>query len=118
MSEPEVAMPTQDDAEDCLHCAIMELIDERAAAGETDIGIITERLAESLVDLILRVPTGDQAQLLAHTLTALGDLYLQKREGGSGGSHPISLAWAEPRRLRSCTSCTKSRKRAASAQAS
>ena len=86
MSEPEFVSPKQDDAEDCLHCAIMELIDERAAAGETDLGVITERLAESLVDLILRVPPGDQAQLLAHTLTALGDLYLQKREGASGGS--------------------------------
>jgi hypothetical protein len=44
----------------------MELIDERAAAGETDLGDIAARLAESLVDLILRVPPADQAQLLAH----------------------------------------------------
>ncbi len=86
MSERELASLTQDDGEECLHCEIMELINERVAAGETDIGIIAARLAESLVDVILRVPPPEQAQLLAHTLTALGDLFLQKSEGESGGS--------------------------------
>ena len=43
-----------------------------------------------LVDLILRVPEEEQAQLLAHTLSALGDLFLQKNglDGeGSGSTH-------------------------------
>ena len=35
-------------------------------------------IVESLVDLILRVPEEEQAQFLAHTLSALGDLFLQK----------------------------------------
>ena len=35
-------------------------------------------MVESLVDLFLRVPEEEQAQLLAQTLSALGDLFLQK----------------------------------------
>ena len=35
-------------------------------------------MVESLVDLILRVSEEEQAHLLAHTLSALGDLFLQK----------------------------------------
>ena len=86
MSERELASPTQDGEEECLHCEVMELINERVAAGETDLGIVAARVAECLVDVILRVPPPQQAQLLAHTLTALGDLFLQKAEGESGGS--------------------------------
>jgi len=47
-------------------------------------------IVESLVDLILRVPEEEQAQLLAHTLSALGDLFLQKSGlvgEGSGSTH-------------------------------
>jgi hypothetical protein len=79
-----------DDADECLHCVIMELVEERVAAGDADLGIIVARIAESLVDVILRVPVQDQAKLLAHTLTALGDLFLEKstdEEGGSSSTH-------------------------------
>jgi len=51
---------------------------------------LTALIAESLVDLILRVPEDEQAQLKAHTLAALGDLFFQKTGvdgGGSGTSH-------------------------------
>ena len=47
-------------------------------------------IVESLVDLILRVPEEEQAQLLAQTLSALGDLFLQKSGlvgEGSGSTH-------------------------------
>jgi hypothetical protein len=48
-------------------------------------------IGESLVDLILRVPEKEQAPLLAHTLAAIGDLFLQKsgatEGGGSGSTH-------------------------------
>ena len=79
-----------DEAHECLHCAIIDLVEERVAAGEADLGIIVARIAESLVDVILRVPVQDQAKLLAHTLTALGDLFLEKSShdgGGSGSTH-------------------------------
>ena len=80
----------EDDADECLHCVIMELVEERVAAGDADLGIIVARIAESLVDVILRVPVQHQAKLLAHTLTALGDLFLEKstdEEGGSSSTH-------------------------------
>jgi hypothetical protein len=47
-------------------------------------------IAESLVDVILLVPQAEQAQLMAHTLSALGDLFLQKSSpdgSGSGSTH-------------------------------
>jgi hypothetical protein len=51
----------------------------------------SERFAESLVDIILRVPEEEQAQLMAHTLAALGDFFLQKsgsnQGSGSGSTH-------------------------------
>ena len=79
-----------DEADECLHCAIMELVEERVGAGEADLGIIADRIAESLVDVILRVPVQDQGKLLAHTLMALGQLFLEKSsddEGGSSSTH-------------------------------
>ena len=47
-------------------------------------------IAESLVDVILRVPEEEQAKLMAHTLAALGDFFLQKSgadDSGSGSTH-------------------------------
>ena len=38
------------------------------------------------MDLILRMPEQEQAQLMAHTLSALGDLFLQKSGAEGGGS--------------------------------
>jgi hypothetical protein len=80
-----------DDAEDCLHCAIGDMVEERIAAGGADASRLAAMIAESLVDVILRVPEKEQAQILAHTLAALGDLFLQKSEaregGGSGSTH-------------------------------
>ncbi len=60
------------------------------AAGGADAANLAALIAESLVDLILRVPEEEQAQLLAHTLSALGDLFLQKSgadAGGPGATH-------------------------------
>jgi hypothetical protein len=42
------------------------------------------------VDLIMMVPEEERAKLMAYTLTALGDLFLQKSgadTGGSGSTH-------------------------------
>ncbi len=33
MAEDEASTPTEDDANECLHCAIVDMVDERIAAG-------------------------------------------------------------------------------------
>ena len=90
MPEARIPSPAQDEPEECLHCAIVEMVEERIAAGGADAATLASLIAESLVDVILMVPEQEQAQLLAHTLSTLGDLYLQKsgaEEGGSGATH-------------------------------
>jgi hypothetical protein len=82
--------PAQDEPDECLHCAIVEMVEERIAKGGADVGDLATLIAESLVDLILLVPESEQAKLLAHTVSALGDLFLQKsgaEDGGSGSTH-------------------------------
>ena len=90
MAKGEVPSPPEQEEEECLHCAIVALVEARIAAGGADAADLAALIAESLVDLILRVPEEEQAQLLAHTLSALGDLFLQKNGldgGGSGSTH-------------------------------
>ena len=82
--------PEQEAEEECLHCAIVALVEARIAAGGADAADLAALVVESLVDLILRVPEEEQTQLLAHTLSALGDLFLQKSglvDEGSGSTH-------------------------------
>ena len=61
--------PEQEAEEECLHCAIVALVEARIAAGGADAADLAALIVESLVDLILRVPR-ETAQLLAHTLSA------------------------------------------------
>jgi hypothetical protein len=66
------------------------MVEERIAAGGADVGDLAMLVAESLVDLIMLVPESEQAKLLAQTVSALGDLFLQKsgaNGGGSGSTH-------------------------------
>ena len=66
------------------------MVEERIAKGGADVGDLAMLIAESLVDLILLVPESEQAKLMAHTMSALGDLFLQKSGvdgGGSGSRH-------------------------------
>ena len=80
----------ENETEECLHCAIVDMVEERIAAGGADAATLASLVAESLVDLILIVPEEEQARLMAHTLASLGDLYFQKsgaEEGGSGSTH-------------------------------
>jgi hypothetical protein len=88
MPKGEVPGRPEQEADECLHCAIIDMVEERIAAGGADAANLATLIAESLVDLILRVPEQEQAQLMAHTLSALGDLFLQKSgaDGGSSGS--------------------------------
>jgi hypothetical protein len=90
MPELRVPRPTQDEPEECLHCAIVDMVEERIAAGGADATNLASLIAESLLDLILLVPEEEQARLIAHTIAALGDLFLQKSGadgGGSGSTH-------------------------------
>jgi len=90
MVEDEASIPTENDADECLHCAIVDMVDERIAAGGADAANLAALIAESLVDLILRVPEEEQAKLMAHTLAALGDFYLQRSgadDSSSGSTH-------------------------------
>ena len=66
-------------SESCLHCEINDLIQEHVEGQETvDIADLAARMAESLVDLVLRAPEEQQAQLLAATITYLGQAFLEK----------------------------------------
>src|SRR5215212_10173566 len=74
--------PEQEGEEECLHCAIVALVEARIASGGADAADLAALIVESLVDLILRVPEEEQAQLLAHTLSALGDLFTSEERPG------------------------------------
>ena len=90
MVELRVPSPAEDEPDECLHCAIVEMVEERIAAGGADAAALASLIAESLVDLILLVPEEEQAKLMAHTLAVMGDLFLQKSGadgGGSGATH-------------------------------
>src|SRR5215204_1977330 len=73
MPKGEVPSRSEQEADECLHCAIIDMVDERIAAGGANAADLTTLIVESLVDIILRVPEEEQAQLMAHTLAALGD---------------------------------------------
>ena len=85
MPKGEVPSRSEQEADECLHCAIIDMVDERIDAAGANVADLTALIAESLVDIILRVPEEEQAQLMAHTLAALGDLFLQK-SGVDGAS--------------------------------
>jgi hypothetical protein len=68
---------------DCLHCEINQLVQDRFERGNTD-------LAESLADLILLAPESDRSNLMAHALSAVGQIVLEKSgalDGGSNATH-------------------------------
>ena len=47
-------------------------------------------IVESLADLILLAPEGDQPNLMAHAISAFGQMFLEKSgalEGGSNATH-------------------------------
>ncbi len=65
---------------DCLHCDINEIVQKHVDRTDTvDVIDLAARMAESLADMILTfVPEEDQADVLAHTIAHLGEMFLQK----------------------------------------
>ena len=75
---------------DCLHCDINQLVQERLDRGDTDLAEIASMMVESLADLILLAPESDRSNLMAHALSAFGQIILEKSgalEGGSNATH-------------------------------
>ena len=72
---------------DCLHCDINQLVQERIASGHPDLGDMASMMVESLADLILLAPEGEQANLIAYALSGLGQMLLEKSEEVEGGSN-------------------------------
>jgi hypothetical protein len=75
---------------DCLHCEINQLVQDRFERGNTDLVEMASMISESLAELILLAPESDQSSLMAHALSALGQIVLEKSgalEGGSTATH-------------------------------
>jgi len=75
---------------DCLHCDINDLVRQHVERGTTDLVEITSMMAESVADLVLLAPEEERANLLAHVVSTIGQVYLEKSgafEGGSSATH-------------------------------
>jgi hypothetical protein len=67
---------------DCLHCDINDLVRKHLNRDDAiDLPDLAARMAESLVDLILLAPEAQQGQMLAETITQLGQAFLEKSGG-------------------------------------
>jgi len=77
-------------SESCLHCEINDLVQEHVEGHETvDIAEVAARMAESLVDLVLRAPEEQQAQLLAATISYVGQAFLEKTGAIAGEGNTV-----------------------------
>ena len=75
---------------DCLHCDINQLVREHVEGGTNDLVEIASMMAESVADLVLLAPEADRANLLAHVISAVGQMLLEKSgafEGTSSATH-------------------------------
>ncbi len=75
---------------DCLHCEINQLVQDRFDRGNTDLVEMASMISESLADLILLAPESDRSNLMAHALSAFGQIVLEKSgalEGSSTATH-------------------------------
>ena len=75
---------------DCLHCDINQLVQQHVERNTADLVEIASMIAESLADLVLLAPDEDRANLLAHAISAVGQMFLDKSgafEGGSSATH-------------------------------
>ena len=65
---------------DCLHCDIHDLLEPELASDEADLGQITAKVTEVLVDLVLSAAPDDRTALLAEVIANLGHLVIEKGE--------------------------------------
>jgi hypothetical protein len=63
---------------ECLHCDVNDLVEKELEREDADIAELAARLAESLADLIILAPPGDQSKLMADVISNLGQAYLEK----------------------------------------
>jgi hypothetical protein len=90
VSKREVVPQDERSSESCLHCEINVLVEEHIEEQETvDIAEVAARMAESLIDLVLRAPEQQQAQLLAATITYVGQAFLEKTGAITGDSNTV-----------------------------
>jgi ABC-type tungstate transport system substrate-binding protein len=73
---------------DCLHCDINQLVHDRLERGDTDLAEMASMMVESLADLVLLAPESDRSNLMAHALSAFGQIVLEKSGALEGGSNP------------------------------
>ena len=71
---------------DCLHCEINQLVQERFERGDTDLAEMASMMVESLADLVLVAPESDRSNLMAHALSAFGQIVLEKGGAVDGSS--------------------------------
>ena len=69
---------------DCLHCYIIQLVQERIDRGEGDLPDLAAMIVEALAELILLAPETDQAKLMADVLAHFGNMLLEKSGALSG----------------------------------
>ena len=75
---------------DCLHCDINDLVQKHVEGGTNDLVEIASLMVESVADLVLLAPEEDRANLLAHVVSAVGQMILEKSgafEGTSSATH-------------------------------
>ena len=90
VSKREVVLQHERASESCLHCEINDLVQEHVEEHETvDIVEVAARMAESLVDLVLRAPEEQQAQLLAATISYVGQTFLEKTGAIAGEGNTV-----------------------------
>ena len=75
---------------DCLHCDINDLVEEQLKIEGTELVEVASKIAESLADLILLAPAGDQSKLMADVLANFGLMFIEKSgmvEAGDSSRH-------------------------------
>ena len=75
---------------DCLHCATNEHVQKHFEGGTDDLVEIASMMAESVADLVLLAPEEDRGNLLAHAISTVGQMVLEKSgafEGTSSATH-------------------------------
>ena len=90
VTKREVVAEDERSSESCLHCEINDLVEEHIEGQETvDLAQVAARMAESLVDLVLRAPEEQQAQLLAATISYVGQAFLEKTGAIAGDGNTV-----------------------------